>query len=70
MAPTARSEALGSMTNGLLKSGNFNTGVSHKALCRVAKHFRCSAVHSQVHLELSKSISGAAIAANFGINSL
>ena len=37
------------------KSGNFNTGVSHKALRRVTKHFRCSAVHSQVCLELSKS---------------
>ena len=68
MAPAVRSEALGSMTNGLLKSGNFNTGVSHKALRRVAKHFRCSAVYSQVRLELSKSISGATITANFGIN--
>ena len=58
------------MTNGLLKSGNCNTGVSHKALRRVAKHFQFSAVHSQVHLELSKSVSGAAIATNFGINSL
>ena len=58
------------MTNGLLESGNFNTGVSHKALCRVTKHFQCLAIHSQVRLELSKSISGAAIAANFGINSL
>ena len=70
MAPTARSEVLGSTMNGLLKFGNFNTGVSHKALRRVAKHFQCSAVHSQVRLELNKSVSGAAIAANFGINSL
>ena len=69
MAPTARSEASGSMTNGLLKSGNFNTGISHKTLRRVTKHFQCSAVYSQVRLELSKSGSGAAIAANFGINS-
>ena len=58
------------MTNGLLKSGNFNTGVSHKALRRVTKHFQCSAVHSQVCLKVSKSISGAAIPDNFGINSL
>ena len=70
MAPTARLEASGSTMNGLLKFVNFNTGVSHKALCRVAKHFQCSALHSQVCLELSKSVSGAAIAANFGINSL
>ena len=70
MAPTARSEASGSIANGLLKSGNFNTGVSHKTLCRVTKHFQCLAVHYQVYLELSKSVSGAAIAAKFGINSL
>ena len=70
MAPTARSEASGFTTNGLLKSGNFNTGVSHKALHRVTKNFQCSAVHSQVYLELSKSVSGADTAAIFGINSL
>ena len=69
-APTARSEASGSMTNGLLKSSNFNTGASHKALRRSAKSSQCSAVHSQVRLELSESVSGAVIAVNFGIKSL